>query len=271
MRHELGILLRGAPEDLRNWINDPGLGSLRLCLITIVLAFGVYGMTLGFWRDPKMGVFVGIKMPALILLTITCNGFLNGMLGLLLGSGLGFRQSIMAQLMSFTIAALVLGGLAPVTFFMSLNAPAPDAENAASAHSYFLVTHTVLIALAGIIANLHLAKLLVAVTPHSRTAIVTLVAWLGGNAFVGAQLSWIMRPFFGTPSIEVAFLRPDPFNGTFYEIFWGELQSVSAGGGFIVLMLIVILVVLLHLPVIRLLSRADSKNSNEPDSDQSSV
>ena len=25
MRHELGILLRGAPEDLRNWINDPGM------------------------------------------------------------------------------------------------------------------------------------------------------------------------------------------------------------------------------------------------------
>ena len=119
--------------------------------------------------------------------------------GLLLGSGLGFRQSIMAQLMSFTIAALVLGGLAPVTFFMSLNAPTPDADNAANAHSYFLVTHTVLIALAGIIANLHLAKLLVAVTPDARTAIATLIAWLGGNAFVGAQLSWIMRPFFGTP------------------------------------------------------------------------
>lgn len=122
-------------------------------------------MTVGFWRDLKMGVFVGIKMPALILITLTCNGFLNGMLGLLLGSGLGFRQSIMAQLMSFTIAGLVLGALAPVTFFMALNAPAADAENAASAHSYFLVTHTVLIAFAGISANLHLAKILIVVTP----------------------------------------------------------------------------------------------------------
>ncbi|MDC0282870.1 MAG: hypothetical protein ACJ0HK_07605 [Akkermansiaceae bacterium] len=261
MRHELGILLRGAPEDLRNWINDPGIRGLRLCLVTIILAFGIYGMTLGFWRDPKMGIFVGIKMPALILLTLICNGFLNGMLGLLLGSGLGFRQSIMAQLMSFTIAALVLGGLAPVTFFMSLNAPAPDAENAVSAHSYFLVTHTVLIALAGIIANLHLAKLLVAVTPDARTAITTLIAWLGGNAFVGAQLSWIMRPFFGTPSIEVAFLRSDPFDGTFYEVFWGKLQSLSGGGGFIVLILLVILVFLLHLPVIKLLTRERSKGS----------
>jgi hypothetical protein len=182
------------------------------------------------------------------------------MLGLLLGSGLGFRQSIMAQLMSFTIAALVLGGLAPVTFFMSLNAPAPDADNAANAHSYFLVTHTILIALAGIIANLHLAKLLVAVTPDARTAIATLIAWLGGNAFVGAQLSWIMRPFFGTPSIKVAFLRSNPFDGTFYEVFWGRLQSISGGGGFIVLMLIIILVFLLHLPVIKLLLNEGQKS-----------
>ncbi|MBT6168921.1 hypothetical protein OAL53_00095 [Akkermansiaceae bacterium] len=260
MRHELGILLRGAPEDLRRWIDDPRIKSLRLCLVTIILAFGIYGMTLGFWRDPKMGLFVGIKMPALILLTLICNGFLNGMLGLLLGSGLGFRQSIMAQLMSFTIAALVLGGLAPVTFFMSLNAPTPDAENAANAHSYFLVTHTVLIALAGIIANLHLAKLLVAVTPDARTAIATLIAWLGGNAFVGAQLSWIMRPFFGTPSIKVAFLRSNPFDGTFYEVFWGRLQSISGGAGFIILILIVILVFSLHLPVIKLLLKENPKN-----------
>lgn len=261
MHHELTILLRGSPEDLRKWINDPGPASLRLCLVTIIAAFGIYGITVGIWRDPRMGIFVGIKMPALILLTLACNGFLNGMLGLLLGSGLGFRQSIMAQLMSFTIAALVLGGLAPVTFFMSLNAPAPDAENASSAHSYFLVAHTVLIAVAGIIANLHLAKLLVAVTPDSRTAITTLLAWLGGNAFVGAQLSWIMRPFFGTPTIEVAFLRPNPFDGTFYEVFWDKLQAISGGAGFIVLMLITIVIFLLHLPVIKLLSKADPTKS----------
>ena len=264
MRHELAILLRGAPEDLRKWINDPSAASLRLCLVTIILAFCIYGMTVGFWRDPKMGIFVGIKMPALILLTLACNGFLNGMLGLLLGSDLGFRQSIMAQLMSFTIAALVLGGLAPVTFFMSLNAPAPDAENAANAHSYFLVAHTVLIAVAGIIANLHLAKLLIAVTPDARTAIATLLAWLGGNAFVGAQLSWIMRPFFGTPTIEIGFLRPNPFDGTFYEVFWNRLQAISGGSGLVVLMFIALVVFLLHLPVIKLLSTADSPKSQPP-------
>lgn len=208
-----------------------------------------------------MGAYVAFKMPALIFATLACNGFLNGMLGLLLGSGLGFRQSIVAQLVSFTIAALVLGALAPVTFFMALNAPSPDAENAATAHANFLVAHTVLIAMAGIIANLHLAKLLIAVTPDNRTAAATLLAWLSGNAFVGAQLSWIMRPFFGTPSINVAFLRPNPFDGTFYETIWRALQSISEGNGIILLAIITLGIVALHFPVLKLLHTNNKKNS----------
>jgi len=204
-----------------------------------------------------MGCYVAIKMPLLIFLTLAGNGFLNGILGILLGSGLGFRQSLMAQLMSFTIAALVLGSLSPVTFFMAWNAPASDAPNAASAHAHFMVAHTVLIALAGIIANLHLARLLLVVTPsRSRTAAPTLFAWLAGNAFLGAQLSWIMRPFFGTPSIEVAFLRPQPFNGTFYETVWRSLQQITDGQGTLVLILLALVIFLLHAPVIRLLSRS---------------
>lgn len=208
-----------------------------------------------------MGAYVAFKMPALIFVTLACNGFLNGMLGLLLGSGLGFRQSLVAQLVSFTIAALVLGALAPVTFFMALNAPSPDAENAATAHANFLVAHTVLIAMAGIIANLHLAKLLIAVTPDTRTATATLLAWLTGNAFVGAQLSWIMRPFFGTPTINVAFLRPNPFDGTFYETVWRALQRISDGNGIILLAIITLGIIALHFPVFKLLQTNNKNNS----------
>jgi hypothetical protein len=252
MLQELSALLRGAPEDLRLWIDNPSTKNIRLCVLTIIVGFGGYGLTVGFWRAPGMGLFVALKMPTLIFATLACNGLLNGMLGLLLGSGLGFRQSIVAQLVSFTIAALVLGSLAPATFFMSLNAPSPNAENAASAHANFLVAHTVLIALAGIIANLHLAKLLLAVTPNARTAASTMAAWLAGNAFVGAQLSWIMRPFFGTPTIEVAFLRQNPFDGTFYETVWNSLQRISGGNGVFVLVLIFLGIAALHLPVLKL-------------------
>lgn len=267
MKGQLSALLRGAPEDLRTWIEDSDNQKLRFCSLVILGAFGLYGMTVGIWRDPLMGWYVAIKMPLLIFFTLAGNGFLNGILGILLGSGLGFRQSLMAQLMSFTIAALVLGSLSPVTFFMAWNAPSPDAPNAASAHAHFLVAHTALIALAGIIANLHLARLLLVVTPsRSRTAAPTLFAWLAGNAFLGAQLSWIMRPFFGTPSIEVAFLRPRPFDGTFYETVWRSLQHITDGQGVAVLLVLALVILALHAPVIRLLSRSADPGPARPGS-----
>ncbi|MEJ6644623.1 MAG: hypothetical protein QNL33_15345 [Akkermansiaceae bacterium] len=260
MLRELSSLLRGAPEDLRAWIDHPDASKLRLCIFTIITGFGIYGLTTGLWRAPLMGVYVAIKMPGLIFITLICNGLLNGMLGLLLGSGLGFRQSLMAQLVSFSIAAMVLGAIAPVTFFMALNAPAADAPNAGSAHTNFLVTHTLLIAFAGVIANLHLAKLLIATTPTRQIAATTLFSWLLGNAFVGAQLSWILRPFFGTPTMKVAFLRDDPFNGTFYEVVWSSIDKASGGFGIPALFFTGAALLWMHLPVIKLLSRKPPEN-----------
>lgn len=260
MRAELAALLRGAPDDLRGWIEEPEARKLRLCCGMIALGFGSYGLTTGLWRAPEMGAYVAIKMPILIFATLLCNGFLNGILGLLLGSGLGFRQSLMAQLASFAIAAMVLGSIAPVTFFMALNAPSPEAPNAATAHANFLVAHTFLIAFAGVVANLHLAKLLIAVTPTRQIAAATLGAWLAGNAFVGAQLSWIMRPFFGTPSIEVAFLREHPFEGTFAEVVWRSLYRILGDFSIPALIVAALGLLWLHLPVLRLFFPKTSEN-----------
>jgi hypothetical protein len=229
MSAQLAALLIGAPDDLRVWIETPSRRNLVICLATIVLGFGSYGLTVGLWRAPTMGFYVALKMPALIFITLACNGLLNGMLALLLGSGLGFRQSILAQLLSFSVAALILGSLAPVLLFMALNAPSPDAPNAGTAHANYMVIHTAIIAYAGVIANGHLARLLVVTTPSKKIAGATLVAWLGGNAFMGAQFSWILRPFFGTPGLEVAFLRADPMRGTFYETIWCSMGVMTGG------------------------------------------
>ncbi|BCX46638.1 ABC-type transport system, permease [Haloferula helveola] len=188
----------------------------RTGLVT-ALGFALYGLTVGFWRSPVMGLYVAIKMPLLIACTLGCNGMLNGMLGLLLGSGLGFRQSLQALLGAFAISGLILGSVAPVTFFLALNAPPPDSPEASSAHAGYLLAHTSLIAVAGAIGVIRLGQLLREHCTSRHVAIATLLAWLGGNAFIGAQFSWIFRPFFGSPSLEVAFLRPNPMRGSFYE------------------------------------------------------
>ena len=256
MRKELSGLLRGAPDELQKWLENPTAARVRLTALVIILGFGSYGLTVGLWRAPEMGAYVAFKMPALIFITLACNGLLNGLLGLLLGSGLGFKQSLLAQLMSFAIAAMILGALAPVTFFMALNAPAPDDPGANAAHANFLVAHTALIAFAGVMANVHLARMLIATTPNTQIAGMTMAAWIGGNAFMGAQFSWILRPFFGTPTIEVAFLRDNPMQGTFYETVWGSLRATTGDSAFFVLCSIIFVLLLLHIPLIKLLRKS---------------
>lgn len=216
-------------------------GPLVRSLAVTVAGLALYGFTVGFWRSPVMGFYVAAKLPLLVLLTLGCNGFLNGLLGGLLGSGLGFRQSAQALLSAFAVAALVLASLAPVTFFLALNAPAPDAPGAATAHASFLLSHTLLIAVAGVIGVLRLKSLMRSHCRSHRIAHQTLLAWIAGNAFIGAQFSWILRPFFGSPRLRVAFLRDDPLQGNFYEAVWNALRLLLPEGSIPVLAVVLAL------------------------------
>lgn len=207
-------------------LQSPSTREIARTAAVVVLGFGVYGFTTGFWRSPLMGVYVAAKMPLLIACTLACNGLLNGLLGILLGSGLGFRQSLQALLGAFAISALILASVAPVTFFLALNIPAADSDQARVSHSAYLLTHTFLIGVAGLTGVVRLGKLLESYCSSRTVARSTLAAWIAGNAFLGMQFSWILRPFFGTPSLEVAFLRDNPMRGSFVEAVWAALKRI---------------------------------------------
>lgn len=205
-----------------------GAEIAKAAMVTVI-GFGIYGLTVGYWRSPLMGVYVAVKMPLLIALTLACNGLLNGLLGMLLGSGLGFRQSLHALLSAFAISGLILGSVAPVTFFLAVNVPSADSPQAGSAHSAYLLTHVFLIGLAGLVGVVRLGKLLESYSSSRVIARSTLAAWIAGNAFLGMQFSWVLRPFFGSPGLEVAFLRDEPMKGSFYEAVWHSLKRICAG------------------------------------------
>lgn len=227
-----------------HWLDEPSLGKVARVAMLACGGLAVYGFSVGFWRDPVMGFYVALKLPLLVALTLACNGLLNGLVGVLLGSGLGFRQSFFALLTAFALAGVILGSLAPVTLMMALNAPPPESPAAEQSHAAYLVTHTLLVGFAGIVANIHLHRLLAAKAPSPAAASATLIAWLAGNGFLGAQFSWILRPFFGTPGLEVQFLRPNPMDGNFYQAVWASLQRISGGNGLPLLCVILVAVLL---------------------------
>jgi len=224
MIKHLKTLLRGEVD--ARCLERPNVSRFIGYSIAIVLGSSVYGATIGLWRAPLQSVFTAIKFPLLIFLTCIGNGAINGMLAQVLGSGLSFRQTAFAILMSFAVASLILGGFSPITLFILYNAPPLGSEHGIIGHSVMLLTHVFVIAFAGVIANRRLFGLLHKMSGRKTTARAVLFAWLAGNLFLGAQLAWILRPFIGTPHMAVEFLRDDPLRGNFYEAVWRAFRHL---------------------------------------------
>lgn len=240
----LRLLAHGDPAGLAVWLRQPLTRDSLFALGVVIMAgCALYGFGLGLWRAPLQGVFVAIKMPLLIFLTLLVNGLINGMLGQLLGSGMSFRQTVMACLMSFAIFSLIVGSFSPIIILWVLDSPSPGTAAGADWYRFFLLGNTAIIAFAGIVANHKLLRLIQAFSGDVVAGWRTLIAWLAGNLFVGAQLSYILRPFFGNPELPVQFLRPNPLEGNFYEAVWG-MAVASVGevpkGSFAFIILLVL-------------------------------
>lgn len=173
-----------------------------------------------------MASYVAIKFPLVIFATLLINGMINGMLAMALGSGIGFRQSLQFLLAGFALMSIILLSLSPVALLIVFHAPEPTDPEARQWHSIILLSHTLMIAYAGIVSHRSLLGQVrdFATTPTHGTR--TFFAWLAGNLFVGAQISWIMRPFFGSPGLDVQFLRDQPMDGSFYDTVWKSISNL---------------------------------------------
>jgi hypothetical protein len=227
---QLSALLRGEPQFLRAWSGSWDIIRLGLCLGVIFAGAGLYGAAMGWWRAPRAALFVAIKFPLIILLTATGNALLNAMLAPLLGLNISLRQSFLTILMSFTVATAILGAFSPLVAFMVWNAPpmTADVARAVGTYSFIQVTHVAIIAFAGIAGNIRLVQLLRELSGNAAIAWRVLVGWLAVNLFLGSQLTWILRPFIGSPGLPVEFLRAEAFRGNFYEtVFHSLLRLIN--------------------------------------------
>jgi hypothetical protein len=226
--YELPTLLRGEAQPIQSWIANWSGVRLGFYGIVITLGSAAFGAAIGAWRDPLQGLFTAIKFPLIILLTTIGNGLLNGMLAPLLGVNISFRQSLLCVYMSFTIAALVLGAFSPIIGFIIWNsAPLQDGSSvAAMTHSGIFVLLFAAMGIAGIAGNLRLLELLRDLGKHKKLAGRTMLGWLLGNLLLGSQLTWILRPFVGSPSLPVEFIRPNAFEGNLFEALYHHAKHL---------------------------------------------
>lgn len=214
---QLPVLLRGEVAPVRSWVTEGSPVRGTLCVAVILVGAGLYGAAIGRWRSGEQALFTAIKFPLILLLTTAGNAVLNGVLAPLLGVNLTLRQASVAILFSFTIAASILAAFAPLVLFLVWNVPPLTSPGGRNTYAVIQLSQVGLIAFAGVVANVRLLQFLRELAGSRPVALRLLIAWLAGNLLLGTQLTWIARPFFGSPNLPVQFFRDDALQGNFFE------------------------------------------------------
>jgi len=214
---QLPVLLRGEVAPVRSWVTEWSPARGALCVAVILVGAGLYGAAIGLWRSGEQALFTALKFPLILLLTTAGNALLNGVLAPLLGVNLTLRQASVAILFSFTIAATILAAFAPLVLFLVWNVPPLTSPDVRDIYAVIQLSQVGLIAFAGIVANVRLLQFLRELAGSRPIAMRLLIAWLAGNLLLGTQLTWIARPFFGSPNLPVQFFREDALRGNFFE------------------------------------------------------
>ena len=207
------------PVEGARWLTVVEGRRLAWCVGIVVLGAGLYGAVMGAWREPWQAVYTGLKLPLLLLLTTVGNALLNAMLAPLLGLNLSLRQSFAAVLLTFAIASVVLGSLAPIAAFVVWNSPPLTVATPPTALEYGMLqlVHAGMVAVSGTLGNLAFLPMLRGLSGSGVIAWRVLLAWLGVNLLLGSQLCWILRPFIWDPARPVEFVGPEYLRGSFYE------------------------------------------------------
>ncbi len=219
-------LCRAESSLISTWLNSSLSHSLVNILPILILSNAIYGATLGMWHGPTMSLYVAIKFPCAILITLGINTMINGIIASLTGSGISLRQSLQFLLTGFTLFGIIMASISPILFFMNFNAPAPMAEGMAQSYRVFLTTNVLLIIFAGVVSHKILLKHVRYFANSERSGSLTFFYWLLVNFFVGSEVTHTLRPFFGAPKLKVEFLRDDMFARNFYESVYHVLRFI---------------------------------------------
>lgn len=188
---------------------------------------GLYGWRWGQEYGPQHVASVMLKVPALFLLTllVTCPSLY--VFSALAGSALRFNQTLRLLLASTALTLTVLLSLGPVTVFFTF---------CTRSHPFMQLLNATLFTVAGLIGMRFVWKRLNEVLgpasgaaarampgdpPPTRRVLSLLGTWFVVYGVVAAQMSWLLRPFVGTPH-----LPQELFRKTEGNVFHGLVEAL---------------------------------------------
>lgn len=178
---------------------DKKIISLLVCSS---LFFAIYGVIIGSIQGWLQMVSSGFKLPALYLLTLLICLPTLYLFDVIFGSKKTFAQYIALLLSSMSMISVMLCGFAPVTLFFRLSM---------NDQNFFRLLNISIFALTGIIGIKFFHKAMLSMIDSKSESVANrhklIRAWLILYGFVGSQLAWTLRPFFGTAGQPFALFR----------------------------------------------------------------
>jgi hypothetical protein len=198
---------------------------IREMLVSSAISLAGYGLVMGISSSLLQALSSAIKLPLLFLLTLAVCLPTLYLHNLLFGGRLSVRQAIALVLSATMVTSVLTVAFAPITLFLIT----------AQSYGFFLLLNVAILALTGaaglqflVGAVRHLNRSQATATldtapeaPHAALQKDRLVhmrllqLWLLLYAFVGTQLGWTLRPFFGAPGADFQLFRQ--LESNFYE------------------------------------------------------
>ena len=193
--------------------------KISALLLSSFCFFAIYGAIIGASHSPLQILSSTIKLPALYLITLlVCLPTLY-IFNVLFGSKQTIGQHFTYLLTAISVISLLLCGFAPVTLFFLITV---------NDYSFFLLLNVAIFALTGVLGVSFLYKIMRPIAKDEvdegvkiRTNILKF--WLVLYGFVGSQLGWTLRPFFGSPG-QFELFRPR--EGSFFTGVWNAMMSL---------------------------------------------
>lgn len=192
-------------------------GTEKFLVLLIVLLYAFYGVSMGLFRAEWLPPIVSaIKMPLLYMLSLTVCFYPLYVLNVMFGPRLKPVQCLRLLLMAISANAAAVASYAPLSIFFTLT-------TSRQGYSFLILMHVTVLALAAMASLVVIGVIFHATARRAGRPIgfKFMLAWATLYAFVGTQMSWLLRPWLGSWSGPYEILRPR--GGSFIEAVWSLL------------------------------------------------
>lgn len=204
-------------------MDEQSAGHQLLKHLLMLTIFGaIYGIVMGCYNGWEQAISSGLKVPILFILIILICFPAFFVIQAILGSKLTLGQMFSVIISGFMMTTSIMVSFAPIVFFFLITG-----DN----YGFIKLLHVAIFTLASLFGMRFIIDALKfscekkAVYP--KTGVQVFKFWIIILAFVGAQLSWSLRPFVGAKDRPFQIFREQ--EGNFYQAVVESVGDMFTG------------------------------------------